>query len=246
MAVIRLNRFIAQSGICSRRKADILIQEGKVKVNGNTIKELGTHIDPEKDIVEVEGKIIKPDDKKIYIKIYKPVGYLSELGKDKFGRKTLTDLLNEIGIRKKLFPVGRLDYNSEGLLLLTNDGDFANKVAHPKNEIKKVYNVEVYPVVDDKTFNKMLNGIELEDGFFKPDKLKIIKNTDKTTWLKFEIHSGKKRILRRYVSKFGHRVKRLIRIKIDNIDLENLKPFQFKHLTKEEVKGIYEKRNNTK
>lgn len=246
MAVVRLNRFIAQSGICSRRKADILIQEGKVKVNGIIVKELGIQINPEKDIVEVEGKIIKPDEKKIYIKIYKPVGYLSELGKDKFRRKTLTDLLNEIGIKEKLFPIGRLDYNSEGLLLLTNDGDFANKIAHPKNEIKKVYNVEVYPIIDNETFNKMLDGIELEDGFFKPDKLEIIKNTAKTTWLRFEIHSGKKRILRRYISKFGHKVKRLIRIKIDGINLENLKPYQFKYLTKEEVKGIYEKRNNTK
>lgn len=246
MAVVRLNKFIAQSGLCSRRKADMLIQEGKIKVNGNIVKELGTQIDPDKDTVEVDGKIIKPFDKKIYIKIYKPVGYLSELGKDKFGRKTLTDLLKEIGIKEKLFSVGRLDYNSEGLLLLTNDGDFANKIAHPKNEIKKVYDVEVYPIVDNDTFNKMLEGTDLEDGFFKPDKLKIIKNTSKTTWLRFEIHSGKKRILRRYISKFGYRVKRLIRIKIDNIDLENLRPYQFKHLTKEEVKEIYEKRNSTK
>jgi 23S rRNA pseudouridine2605 synthase len=238
---VRLNKYIAQSGICSRRKADELIKEGKVKVNGEIVKDLGIKINPEKDIVEVEGNIIKPVEKKIYIKIYKPVGYLSAVGKDKFGRKTLTDLLKELNIKESLFPVGRLDYNSEGLLILTNDGEFANKITHPKHEIKKVYHVEVVPKVDEETLNQMKKGAVLEDGFFKPDKAEILKHVKDSTWLLFEIHSGKKRILRRYVSKFNHKVKRLVRVKIDSISIENLKPHQFKHLTDKEVRSIYER-----
>ena len=158
---VRLNKYIAQSGICSRRKADELIKEGKVKVNGEIVKDLGAKINPEKDIVEINGNIIKPIEKKIYIKIYKPVGYLSAVGKDKFGRKTLTDLLKELNIKESLFPVGRLDYNSEGLLILTNDGEFANKIAHPKHEVKKVYHVEVVPKVDEETLNQMKKGAVL-------------------------------------------------------------------------------------
>jgi 23S rRNA pseudouridine2605 synthase len=238
---VRLNKYISQSGICSRRKADELIKKGKAKVNGEIIKDLGVKINPEKDIVEVEGNIIKPVEKKIYIKIYKPVGYLSAVGKDKFGRKTLTDLLKELNIKESLFPVGRLDYNSEGLLILTNDGEFANKIAHPKHEVKKVYHVEIVPKVYEETLNQMKKGAILEDDFLKPDKVKILKHTKDSTWLLFEIHSGKKRILRRYVSKFNYKVRRLIRVKINSISIENLKPHQFKHLTDKEVKSIYER-----
>ena len=234
--MVRLNKFIAQSGYCSRRKADQLILEGKVKVNGKTTKDLGTKIDPKKDIVEIDGQKIKPKENKIYLLIYKPVGYLSQLGKDKFGRKTLTDLLQELKIPYKLFPVGRLDYNSEGLLILTNDGDFANKIAHPKNQIKKIYQVQVFGNISDEILEKMKNGTILEDGFFKPDDIKIIKRNTNTTWLTIEIHSGKKRIIRRFMDSFGHKVKRLIRVKIDNIELGNLKPFQYRYLTSKEVK----------
>ena len=133
----RLNKFIASTGYCSRRKADEIIKKGKVKVNGKVIKELGLKINPDKDKVEIEGKLLKKPEEKLYYKLYKPVGYLTALGKDKFGRKTLTDLFKEIGFKKKVFPVGRLDYNSEGLLILTNDGDFAQKLMHPKIKFLK-------------------------------------------------------------------------------------------------------------
>jgi 23S rRNA pseudouridine2605 synthase len=245
--MLRLNRYIAQSGYCSRRKADDLILQGKVKVNGQIVKDLGVKINPEKDTVEIEGKVIKPQEEKVYILIYKPVGYLSSIGKDKFGRKTLTDLLKEIKIHHKLFPVGRLDYNSEGLLILTNDGEFANKVAHPKHNIKKVYKVLVDGIVSQETLKKMKEGATLEDGFFKPDDLKILNINDNTTWLIVEIHSGKKRIIRRFMDNFGHRVKRLIRIKIGNIDLGNLKPYRYRHLSKKEIWSILdEKRDSVK
>ncbi|ACN98977.1 ribosomal large subunit pseudouridine synthase B [Sulfurihydrogenibium azorense Az-Fu1] len=241
----RLNKYIAKSGICSRRKADELILEGKVKVNGKTVKNLGLKIDPKKDVVEVEGKIVKPTEKKIYLAIYKPVGYLSAVGKDRFGRKTLTDFLNELKIPYKLFPVGRLDYNSEGLLILTNDGEFANKVAHPRNEIKKVYKVKVAGEVSQETLKKMEEGTILEDGFFKPDKIKMLKREEDGTWLLVEIHSGKKRIIRRFMDSFGHRVKRLIRVKIGSIDIGNLKPFDYRYLSEKEIRSILDEKRDS-
>ncbi len=234
----RLNKFIASTGYCSRRKADELIAAGKVKVNGKVVKELGTKINPEKDKVEVEGKILKPKSEKLYYKLYKPRGYLTALGKDKFGKKTLTDLFKEINFDKKAFPVGRLDYDSEGLLILTNDGDLAYKLSHPKFKVSKEYLVEVQGRVNTKDFQKMKKGTHLEDGFFKPDFLQIEKKTPTSTWLKVIIHSGKKRILRRYFKKFGYPVKRLIRKKVGKVSVEDVKPFQIQKLTREELEWL--------
>ncbi len=229
---IRLNKFISSTGFCSRRKADELIKKGLVKVNGKTVTELGTKVDTEKDKVEVEGKILKPKKEKIYIKLYKPRGYLSQLGKDKFGRKTLTDLYKEVGIKENLFPVGRLDYESEGLLLLTNDGSIANLIMHPKNKVKKTYVVEVKGRVNLEKFNKMKKGIHLEDGFFKPDDIKILKKKKNSTILEIIIHSGQKRIIRRFLKAFGYPVLRLIRTKIGKVSIEDLKPGQWKKVDK--------------
>lgn len=222
----RLNKFIASTGYCSRRKADEIIKKGKVKVNGKVIKELGVKINPNKDKVEVEGKLLKKSEEKLYYKLYKPVGYLTALGKDKFGRKTLTDLFKEIGFKKKVFPAGRLDYNSEGLLILTNDGDFAQKLMHPRNKVSKTYIVEIIGRVNTKTFNKMKKGIKLEDIFLKPDDIKILKKNQSTTIFEITIHSGQKRILRRFFKKFGFPVKKLKRTAIGNIKLGNLKEKQ--------------------
>ncbi len=235
---IRLNKYLSTCGICSRRKADELIKEGKVKVNEKTVKELGLKINPEKDKVYVNGTLVKPIKNKIYIKLYKPREYLTQLGKDKFGRKTLSDLFKEIGINYKVFPVGRLDYDSEGLLILTNDGDVANKIIHPKFKIPKKYIVEVQKKINLETFNKMKKGTFLEDGFFKPDEIKILKKKNNSTLLEITIHSGKKRIIRRYMKAFGHPVKRLIRTQIGNIKLENLKPKQWKKIPEENIKKM--------
>ncbi|WP_457623389.1 pseudouridine synthase [Persephonella sp.] len=219
----RLNKFIASSGVCSRRKADELIKRGLVKVNGKVVNELGIKINPEKDVIEVLGREIIKKDKKIYLKLYKPRGYLTQLGKDKFGRKTLEDLYKEVGIKDRVFPVGRLDYDSEGLLILTNDGDFADYVTHPKNNIKKTYIVKVKGRVNHKTFNRIRKGALLSDGFFKVDEVKILKKGKNYTVLEVVIHSGKKRILRRYLDYFNHPVERLKRIKIGLISLGDLK-----------------------
>jgi len=236
---IRLNKFIASSGCCSRRKADELIEAGKVKVNGKVVKELGLKINPKKDKVEVNGKLIKPQNKNVYIKIYKPREVLTQLGKDKFGRKTLSDLFEEVGIREKVFPVGRLDYDSEGLLLLTNDGEFANLVMHPKNKIPKTYLVEVKGRINLEKFKKMKKGKHLEDGtFLKPDDLKIIKKKKNSTILEITIHSGQKRIVRRYMKDFGNPVLRLVRTKIGNIQIEDLKPAEWKKIDKKDIERL--------
>jgi len=229
---IRLNKYIASTGYCSRRKADRLIEEGKVKVNGKVVREFGIKINPEKDTVEVEGKILKPLRKKVYIKLYKPRGYLTELGKDKFGRKTLTDLFKETGIKEKVFPVGRLDYESEGLLILTNDGETANLIMHPKNKVAKTYIVEVKGRVNLDKFNRMRKGILLEDGFLKPDDIKIVKKRRSSTIIEITIHSGQKRVIRRFMKSFGHPVLRLIRVKVGKISLRNLKPGEWEYIDK--------------
>ncbi|RMD46284.1 MAG: rRNA pseudouridine synthase [Aquificota bacterium] len=229
---IRLNKYIASTGYCSRRKADKLIEEGKVKINGKVVKELGIKINPEKDTVVVEGRVLKPLKKKVYIKLYKPRGYLTELGKDKFGRKTLTDLFKEVGIKEKVFPVGRLDYDSEGLLILTNDGETANLIMHPKNKVAKTYIVEVKGRVNLDKFNRMRKGILLEDGFLKPDDIKILKKKRNSTLIEITIHSGQKRVIRRFMKAFGHPVLRLIRVRIGKVKLENLKPGEWEYIDK--------------
>ncbi len=247
---IRLNKYISQSGICSRRKADQLIKEGKVKVNNQIVKDLGIKINSEKDKVSVEGKEIKPSQKEICIKLYKPVGYLTQLGKDKFGKKTLSDLFKEVGIKENIFPVGRLDYESEGLLLLTNNGDFAYKISHPKFKVPKTYVVEIDRRISHSEFNKLVKGTKLEDGFMKPDEIKILKKKRNSTILEITIHSGKKRIIRRYMKAFGYNVKRLIRTKIGNIDLEGLDEKKvWKYMNPDKVKESfkrYDKGNNIK
>jgi len=228
---VRLNKFIASSGCCSRRKADELIVAGKVSVNGKPVRHPGLQIDPEKDIVEVEGERIRPTGKKVYIKLYKPRGYLTALGRDRFGRKTLTDLFEEVGINFPVFPAGRLDYDSEGLLILTNDGEFANILMHPSRKIPKTYLVQVKGKVNLEKFNRMRKGKKLEDTFLKPDNIKIIKKGKNDTWLEITIHSGQKRIVRRFMSSFGHPVKRLIRTKIGKIKIGNLKPGKWEEIT---------------
>ncbi len=239
---VRLNKFIASSGLCSRRKADQLIQEGKVKVNGKTVRELGTLVDPDKDKVEVEGKEIKPAEEKEYYIIYKPTGYLTALGKDRFGRKTLTDLFKEIGFKKSVFPVGRLDYDSEGLLILTNDGELAYRITHPKHKVPKTYLVEIEGRVNAKDFNKMEKGTKLENGeFIKPDRISIKKKKNKSTVIEITIHSGQKRVLRRFFKKFGYPVKRLTRISVGNIKIDSLKPKQIRKISKKDIQKLKER-----
>ncbi len=233
--LVRLNRYLSLCGVTSRRKADELILQGRVKVNGTTVKELGWRIDPERDVVEVDGREIKKP-KYRYIILYKPCCYLTALGKSKDGKKTLQDLLKDIP--ERVYPAGRLDYNAEGLLLLTNDGELANRIMHPRYKLPKTYLVWVQGRVEGKTIESMKKGAMLEDGFAKPDKVKLIKHEKDKSLIEIVFHEGRKHIVKRFVSHFGHRVIKLKRVAIGPISLGKLRPGQWRDLKEEEVKKL--------
>ena len=233
--LVRLNRYLSLCGVTSRREADELILQGRVKVNGIMVKELGWRIDPERDVVEVDGKEIKKP-KYRYIILYKPCCYLTALGKSKDGKKTLQDLLKDIP--ERVYPAGRLDYNAEGLLLLTNDGELANRIMHPRYKLPKTYLVWVQGRVEGKTIESMKKGAMLEDGFAKPDKVKLIKHEKDKSLIEIVFHEGRKHIVKRFVSHFGHRVIKLKRVAIGPVSLGKLRPGQWRDLKEEEVKKL--------
>ena len=233
----RLQKFIANKGICSRRKAEELILNGKVKVNGKIILELGTKIDIDKDIVEVNGeKVSNNIDKKIYVLLNKPIGYVTTT-KDQFGRDTVLDLVK---VKEKILPVGRLDMYTSGALILTNDGDFIYKVTHPKHEIEKTYNVTVRGKITEEDVEKLTNGVEIENYVSKEAKVKILKINDEKNLSRIEItiHEGKNREVRKMCEAIGKKVLALHRIKIGNINVKNLKLGEWRYLNQKEVKSL--------
>ncbi len=233
----RLQKFIANKGICSRRKAEELILNGKVKVNGKIILELGTKIDIDKDIVEVNGeKVSNNIDKKIYVLLNKPIGYVTTT-KDQFGRDTVLDLVK---VKEKILPVGRLDMYTSGALILTNDGDFIYKVTHPKHEIEKTYNVTVRGKITEEDVEKLTNGVEIENYVSKEAKVKILKINDEKNLSRIEItiHEGKNREVRKMCEAIGKKVLALHRTKIGNINVKNLKLGEWRYLNQKEVKSL--------
>lgn len=233
----RLQKFIANKGICSRRKAEELILNGKVKVNGKIILELGTKIDIDKDIVEVNGeKVSNNIDKKIYVLLNKPIGYVTTT-KDQFGRDTVLDLVK---VKEKILPVGRLDMYTSGALILTNDGEFIYKVTHPKHEIEKTYNVTVRGKITEEDVEKLTNGVEIENYVSKEAKVKILKINDEKNLSRIEItiHEGKNREVRKMCEAIGKKVLALHRTKIGNINVKNLKLGEWRYLNQKEVKSL--------
>lgn len=219
-------------GVASRRKADELIKAGRVKVNGIVVREFGYRVDPEKDTVEVDGKVVKPKGF-VYIILNKPCCYLTQLGSSKDSKKTIEELLKDVPVR--VYPAGRLDYNAEGLLLLTNDGELANRVLHPRYKLPKVYHALVRGKVHPNTLKRMLEGAQLEDGFAKPDSVRIIRYEEDNTLLEIVFHEGRKHIVKRFLAHFGHKVLRLKRVAIGPIKLGKLPPGKWRYLNKEEV-----------
>jgi len=230
--LIRLNRYLSLSGVASRRKADKLILEGRVKVNGITVKELGWRIDPEKDYVEVDSKPVKPQRFR-YIALYKPPLYLTALGTSKDGKRTIQELIKDIP--QRLYPAGRLDYNAEGLLILTNDGELANRIMHPRYKLPKTYQVLVRGKVDSKSLEAMKKGANLEDGFAKPVSARIIRYEGENTLLELVFTEGRKHIVKRFTAHFGHKTLRLKRTAIGPIKLGKLKPGEWRDLSQEEL-----------
>lgn len=236
MEEIRLQKYLADCGIASRRKSEELIKQGQVKVNGKTITELGTKVIPNKDIVEYNGKKIELKKEYVYILLNKPIGYVTTV-KDQFNRDSVLDLVKT---NKRLVPVGRLDMYTSGALILTNDGDFVYKVTHPKHEIEKTYTVTIIGIVKKEEVEKLKKGVEIEDYITKPAKVKILKIDEEKNQSRLEItiHEGKNRQVRKMCEAIGHKVLALHRSKISGIDVKDIPLGKWRYLNSKEVNKI--------
>lgn len=236
---MRLQKYLAECAVASRRKSEELIKNGKVQVNGKIVTELGTKINPDTDIVEYNGKVIKPETQKVYILLNKPIGYVTTT-KDQFKRDSVTDLVK---IGKRLVPVGRLDMYTSGALILTNDGDFVYKVTHPKYEIEKTYIATVKGIIKDEDVEKLRRGVKIEDYTSKPAKVKILKtDTEKNiSRIEITIHEGKNREVRKMCETIGYKVMALHRSKIAGIGVKDIPLGKWRYLTKTEVAKITKK-----
>lgn len=228
----RLHKIMAQAGVASRRKCEELILDRRVKVNGDVIDYLGAKVDPTSDKIEVDGRILTLHSRRCYVLLNKPRGYLTTAA-DRFGRPTVMDLVRKV--KARLYPVGRLDKDSEGLLLLTNDGDLAFRLTHPRFKVPKTYLVKVRGFPGDRELNRLRAGIVLEDGPTMPARVDILKKGEKTTWLKIAILEGRKRQIRRMCGRIGYPVRRLVRIAIGPVSLGELPVNQYRLLSQEEV-----------
>lgn len=235
----RLQKFLANAGIASRRKCEELILEGKISVNGNIVTELGTKIIPNVDKIEYCGKQVKLPNKFVYILLNKPIGYITTL-KDQFNRDSVLDLVK---VKERVVPVGRLDMYTSGALILTNDGEFVYKVTHPKHEITKTYTVTLSDIVTKEAVQKLRDGVEIEEnGTYKtkPAKVKILKTDEEKNISRLEItiHEGKNRQVRKMCEAIGYKVIALHRSKIGNINVKDLKLGTWRYLKQEEVNSI--------
>ncbi len=240
----RLQKLIAAAGISSRRHAEELIVNGEVTVNGKVVTELGTKADAQTDHIKVRGKLINPQTRKVekvYVLLNKPKGYLSSVS-DPEGRPTVLELLPaSLG---RIYPVGRLDFNTEGLLLLTNDGDFTNFITSARNKVEKVYEVKVKGVPDDKSIERLRRGVTLEDGTHTaPTKIQRLAETEHNAWFEVMLHEGKNQQIRRMFDLIGHSVLKLRRSRIGRLRDDYLKPGKWRRLEAREVKLLTAKRS---
>jgi len=232
---VRLNKYLARAGVTSRRKADLLIEQGRVRINGEIVTRLGSQINTREDKVEVNGVEIKPESKH-YLALNKPPGYVVTLD-DPLGRPTVKELLPDLGVR--LFPVGRLDFNSEGLLLFTNDGELAHRLIHPRYGIRKVYMVRIKGRIQGRDLRVLSEGVYLDNRKTSPDKLKLIKRDSGSSLLRVEIHEGRKREIRRMFQAVGYHVVKLMRIQFAGLKLGSLEKGKWRDLKPDEIKKLY-------
>lgn len=236
MEEIRLQKYLAEAGIASRRKCEEYITAGRVKVNGKIINELGTKVSPEKDEIYFDDKKIENKEELVYILLNKPIGYVTT-AKDQFNRDTV---MNLIKIKERVVPVGRLDMYTSGALLLSNDGNFVYKITHPKHEINKTYTVTLKGIVTKEDVEKLEKGVDIGGYTTKPAKVKILK-TDiekNISRLEITIHEGKNRQVRKMCEAIGKKVQALHRTKIGNISVKTLKIGQWRYLTKKEIQEL--------
>ena len=231
---MRLNKFLSNSGVASRRKSDELISQGKVFVNGKVVTELGLQINEKKDKVMVEGKQIKLPSSFVYIKLNKPKGYACTAHDEK-GRKTIYELIDT---DERLFSIGRLDYDTEGLILLTNDGDFANKVAHPKYAIEKEYRVTVEGQIKESELGVLRKGVVVDGERMPSAKVEFLSEDDKFTKLSVVIDEGQNRQIRRMFEAIGKSIRLLKRVRIGQVRLGGLKRGDYRDLTEDELNSL--------
>ena len=234
---MRINKYIALCGVASRRKAEELILAGKVKVNDNIVKELSYQVDEENDVVKVDDKIIKEENKLVYILLNKPEGYITTV-KDQFDRESVLDLVTDI--KERVYPIGRLDYETSGLLLLTNDGDLTYKLTHPKHEVDKTYVARVKGKLTPDEIKMFKSGLKIEDYVTAPAKLKVIRYDEKTnvSLLEIKIHEGKNRQVRKMSKAINHPVLRLKRTAMGKIRIGECEIGKYRYLTEDEVKYL--------
>lgn len=232
--LMRLQKYLAEAQVASRRKAEEIILEGRVNVNGKKVTELGTKVESEIDEITVDGKKVEICEKMVYIMLNKPEGCVTTV-KDQFGRKSVIDYVKDIG--ERVYPVGRLDYDTSGLLIITNDGELTYRLTHPKHNIEKTYIAEVDKVPDEEAMEKFRNGIIIDGRKTAPAKIKIIKKSKLTT-LNIKIKEGRNRQVRKMCAAIGCNVIMLKRIATGNLELGNLEKGKYRYLTDEEIKYI--------
>ena len=238
----RLQKVLAQAGLASRRVAENMIDQGRVEVNGHVVSEQGRRVDVEHDVIRVDGSRIPPPRRHRYIVLNKPRGVVSTLS-DPEGRPTLADAVVESGasralLKERLFHVGRLDTDTEGLIILTNDGDFGHKLSHPSFEVDKTYLAEVEGLMNAVTLKRLKDGIELDDGPVRPRGLKIVSTVGGKSLVRLTLHEGRNHIVRRTMEHVGHPVRQLSRIGIGPVRLGTLKVGEVRDLTREELGSL--------
>ncbi len=232
---IRLQKVLAQAGVASRRASEELIAEGRVEVNGKIVTEMGTRVDPERDQIRVDGARIPSARKHVYLIFNKPRGVVSTMD-DPQGRPTLTDFIP--ARTPRVYHVGRLDTDTEGLLLLTNDGEFAHRLSHPSYEVKKTYVAEVEGFLDNKTLRALGKTTVLEDGPVTPDKVKLVMRSDPKSLVELTVHEGRNRLVRRLMDSCGHPVRKLSRTRFGSVHVGQLAVGQMRPLTRDELGSL--------
>ena len=240
MSQQRLQKIIAAAGLASRREAERWIEQGRVSVNGR-IASLGDGANPEVDRVEIDGKLVRSAEKKVYILLNKPVGYVTTM-RDPEGRPVVTDLLKDVP--ERVVPVGRLDLTTEGLLLLTNDGDLAQRLSHPRFHVDKTYLARVRGEVDERAVELLEKGVKLEDGVTAPAQVELVRRPGSHSWLKITIHEGRNRQVRRMCEAIGYSVSRLKRIAYAFLDDRDLPTGHYRQLTAVEVQRLKNLQSN--
>jgi 23S rRNA pseudouridine2605 synthase len=233
----RLQKIIADAGISSRRKAEELIREGRVRISGRVVTKLGTKADPERESIEVDGQFLSArTPERVYIALHKPRGYITSR-QDPEGRSTVTELLR--GVPERVFPVGRLDYDAEGLLLLTNDGELAQRLLHPRYAVPRTYLVKVKGLPDAQSITRLRRGVVLSDGVSLPARVSFIERTQKNSWVRITVTEGRNRLIKRMCATVGHPVLKLKRVAFGRLELGSLQPGNFRVLSAREVERLF-------